>query len=350
MMEQDPLPYIYGDDPELEAVETELHLLAPTGGRVAAVLRDTLDQIYDGQHTGRWDYDQLNKTEKTHVGTLVEINLHRQFGFMDGTATDYRIAGVEVDCKYSMKYGGWELPPEAMDHICLLVTANDRQSSWAAGLIRIREPLLRARSNRDAKGQLSVNSYAYIRRIWPDNRRLAENLFLSLDTDTRNRIFNAKANHGNQHGQARVNELFRLVQHRIIRRAELATVAQQDDFMKRARGNGGARTALRSEGILVLGHQDNDPLVASALGLPVPRKGEFVSARVVPARADRDDPVADIDGRSWALARPGDPPRGVFLSRGGGPRPAGAATTRSPTSTAGPGPWPGQAIRMLRHQ
>ncbi len=70
MMEQDPLPYVYGDDPELEAVEAELHMLDPTGAQVARVLRDTLDQIYDGQHTGRWDYNQLYKTEKTHVGTL----------------------------------------------------------------------------------------------------------------------------------------------------------------------------------------------------------------------------------------------------------------------------------------
>jgi hypothetical protein len=123
----------------------------------------------------------------------------------------------------------------------------------------------------------------------------------------RERIFSAKARRGTQHGQAKTNELFRTVQHRIIRRAEVATVAQQDDFMKRARGNGGSRTALRPEGILVLGHQDNDPLMAAALGLPVPRKGEFVSARVVPAREDRDDPVALIDDRAWAVARAGDP-------------------------------------------
>ena len=133
MIQQDPLPYIDDDDPELSAVEAELRRLDPTGDQVARVLRDTLDQIYDGQHTGRWNYSQLYKTEKTHVGTLVEINLHRQFGFADGTATDYRIAGIEVDCKYSMTYGGWELPPEAIYHICLLITANDQRSSWAAG-------------------------------------------------------------------------------------------------------------------------------------------------------------------------------------------------------------------------
>jgi hypothetical protein len=306
-MKQDSLPYIFGDDPELESVEARLHLLDPAGAQVAEVLRDTLDQIYDGQHTGRWSYDQLHKTEKTHVGTLVEINLHRKFDFADGVVTDYRIAGVEVDCKYSMNFGGWELPPEAMDHVCLLVTANDQQSSWRAGLIRVSEPVLRARSNRDAKRQLSISGHTYIRELWPDNRKLAENLFLRLDAASRDRIFRATASHGNQHGQARVNELFRLVQRRIIRRAELATVAQQDDFMKRARGNGGARTTLRPEGILVLGHQDNDPNVAAALGLPVPKKGELVSGRVIRARDDRSDPVAVIEGQRWALARPDDP-------------------------------------------
>jgi hypothetical protein len=306
-MKQDSLPYIFGDDPELESVEARLHILDPAGAQVAEVLRDTLDQIYDGQHTGRWSYDQLHKTEKTHVGTLVEINLHRKFNFADGIATDYRIAGVEVDCKYSMNYGGWELPPEAIGHICLLITANDQRSSWQAGLIRVSEPLLRARSNRDAKRQLATGSHAYIRELWPDNRKLAGNLFLSLDAERRNRIFCAQAEHGNQHGRARVNELFRLVQRRIIRRAELATVAQQDDFMKRARGNGGARSTLRPEGILVLGHQDNDPNVAAALGLPVPKKGELVSGRVIQARDDRSDPVAVIEGQRWALARPDDP-------------------------------------------
>jgi hypothetical protein len=307
MTQQDPLPYAEYADPELSAVEAELHRLDPAGAQVASVLRDTLDQIYDGQHTGRWSYDQLHKTEKTHVGTLVEINLHRQFGFADGTATDYRIAGIEVDCKYSMTYGGWELPPEAIDHICLLITTNDQRSSWDAGLVRVSSNLLRAGANRDAKRQLTAGGHAHIRTLWPGNQRLDENLFLNLAAGIRDRIFNARATRGSQHGQARTNELFRLVQHRIIRRAELATVAQQDDFMKRARGNGGARTQLRAEGILVLGHQDNDPLIAAALGLPIPAKGEFVSGRVIPAQDDRHDPVATIDGQAWSLARFGDP-------------------------------------------
>ena len=294
-------------DAGLTAVEAELYRLDPTGDAVASVLRDTLDQLYDGQHSGRWAYEQLHKTEKTHMGTLVEINLHRRFGFGDGDATDYRIAGIEVDCKYSMSYGGWELPPEAIDHLCLVITASDESSSWTAGLIRVREGALRDRSNRDAKRQLTAASRERVRVLWPAHGRLAENLFLHCDPRIRQRIFNARSRRGLPNGQARTNELFRLVQRRIIRRAELATVAQQDDFMKRARGNGGARTLLRPEGILVLGHQDQDPVVAAALGLPVPQKGEFISARVTPARAGRTDPVAVIDGQLWALARPADP-------------------------------------------
>jgi hypothetical protein len=294
-------------DAELDAVEAELYRLDATGEQVATVLRDTLDQLYDGQRTGRWKYDQLHKTEKTYMGTLVEINLHRQFGFDDGDVTDYRIAGIEVDCKYSMSYGGWELPPEAIDHLCLLITASDEASSWSAGLIRVREEYLRDRGNRDSKRQLSATGRGYVRQLWRRHGRLAGNIFLHMDPRDRERIFGAKASRGTQHGQARTNELFRTVQRRTVRRAEVATVAQQDDFMKRARGNGGARTALQPEGILVLGHQDSDPVVATALGLPVPRKGEFVSARVVPAHDDRDDPVAVIGGRPWALARPGDP-------------------------------------------
>jgi hypothetical protein len=176
-----------------------------------------------------------------------------------------------------------------------------------AGLVRVRPTFLRPGSNRDAKHQLTAAARAHIRRLWPDHRRLAENLFLHVDPDVRDRIFTARARQGTQHGQAKTNELFRLVQRRIIRRAELATVAQQDDFMKRARGNGGARTQLRPEGILVLGHQENDPLVATALGLPAPEKGEFISVRVIPAREERNGPVVVINGERWSIARAEDP-------------------------------------------
>jgi len=48
-----PVPPPPGADPELDEVEAELGRLDPVGSLIAGVLRDTLDQLYDGQHTGR---------------------------------------------------------------------------------------------------------------------------------------------------------------------------------------------------------------------------------------------------------------------------------------------------------
>ncbi|MFD4675230.1 NaeI family type II restriction endonuclease [Lentzea sp. NPDC058450] len=301
------LPLVFGEsDDALELVRAKLYRLDPNGDRTASVLRETLDQLYDGQRTGRWDFRQLHKTEKTHMGTLVEINLHREFEFDDGTATDYEIAGVQVDCKFSMTQGAWMLPPESIGHICLVLWASDQSSAWSAGLVRVEFPLL-GPPNRDGKRRLTQEGRDKVVRLWPDHGVLDENLLLHIADDVRDRIFSAKAVRGSKHGQARVNELFRQVQGRLIGRAVLATVAQQDDFMKRARGSGGARSLLRPEGIVILGHQDNDPRVAASLGLPVPRKGQVVAARVVPVQLDDARQKAEIQGELWAVATAAEP-------------------------------------------
>lgn len=126
-------------DEEVTKVAVQLKELDSTGRIFARVIRDTIDQLYDGQRTGRYKWDQLYKTEKTHCGTLVEINLQRQFAFKDGKGLDYEIAGVDVDCKYSQRLGGWMIPPEAQGHVCMLVWAEDSSHpKWSLGLVRIR--------------------------------------------------------------------------------------------------------------------------------------------------------------------------------------------------------------------
>ncbi|MBT0770765.1 hypothetical protein KIH74_17615 [Kineosporia sp. J2-2] len=295
------------NDPEITAVLERLYELDPTGDRVATVIRDTFDQLYDGQRSGRWNYSQLHKTEKTHMGTLIEINLHREFNFEDGDATDYRIAGIQIDCKYSMSFGQWSLPPEVIGHLALVISASDDKATWSAGIVRVDESLMNLGRNRDRKGTLSVQGRRGISTLWPEHGRLAPNLFLELEESKRDKIFGARSAKGSSHGQARTCELFRQVQGRIIRRAELATVAQQDDFMKRARGNGGARSILRPEGILVLGHQENDPVIADQLGLPVPKKGEFIAVRVKPATPGAQTATASIASSYWTIAEKNDP-------------------------------------------
>jgi hypothetical protein len=59
-------------DEALAAVADELRGLDRDGSRMAAAIRGALDMLLDGQHTGRYRWDQLHKTEKTHAGTLVE--------------------------------------------------------------------------------------------------------------------------------------------------------------------------------------------------------------------------------------------------------------------------------------
>lgn len=289
-----------GPDPELGKVYEHIKALDPTGRRFARVLRDTIDQLLNGEATGRYDWKTLFKTEKTHAGTLVEINLQREFKFMDGNAMDYQIADVEVDCKYSQQFGGWMIPPEAVGHLCLLAWADDYRSLWSVGLIRIRNEWLNTGNNRDLKLTIKAEHRDKICWLWRDEE-LPENVLLHMDAADRDAVFAAGS------GQQRLNELFRRVQRRRIGRNVVRTVAQQKDYMKRVRGNGGCRSALKPEGILIMGDYASHREIAGQLGLPLPEEGEFVSARVVPAGSHHDDAArVSLDGREWVLARPDD--------------------------------------------
>ena len=119
-------------------------------------------------------------------------------------------------------------------------------------------------------------------------------------------------------GQQRVNELFRRAQRMRVSRTVVATVAMQDDYMKRVRGGGGARDQLRAEGIVIFGDYGGDQVLASALGLPRPGPGEFVSARLVPRRAG---PMA----ASTAPASTDPPDTGIMPAPSASPGPTGCS-------------------------
>ena len=95
-------------DAELNLVRRELEELDPDGDRFAAVLRDTLDQLLDGRRRGRFDYRDLYKTEKTYMGTLVEINLQRAFDFEDGDGRPSRWNTLRA-----LRVLDWFAPPAA---------------------------------------------------------------------------------------------------------------------------------------------------------------------------------------------------------------------------------------------
>ena len=264
-----------------------------------------------------------DKTEKTHAGTLVEIALARALRLADGTTLDYTIAGADVDCKFSHRLGGWMVPPEAEGKLLLLVQASDEDGTWSAGLLRAAGENLRPAGNRDGKRGLGDRGRAAVR--WLHARApLQENALIRLPERDATAVFALPS------GQQRVNELFRRAQRMRVSRTVVATVAMQDDYMKRVRGGGGARDQLRAEGIVIFGDYAGDQVLASALGLPRPGPGEFVSARLARRPAAPAPAATALGAAARAAEAPVAAPAAGTAAAGAGIMPVRSGS-RAPT-------------------
>lgn len=234
--------------------------------QAAITLRRALDEVVDGMRTGRWSVDSLDKTEKTYIGTKVEILFRFEFELENGEVLDTRIQGHEVDIKCTV-LKNWMIPREAIGKLCLLVRIDDRRSSFSIGIVRAVAEILTAGLNRDGKASISAEGKKTIRWL-VENGELPFNFLAGIDPVVRQQILTQRS------GQLRINALFRLVQGQIIPRVAIETVAQQKDPMKRMRD---ARKMLRAEGILVLGHQGDDPKIVKARGYRALKKGEALA-------------------------------------------------------------------------
>jgi hypothetical protein len=287
------------DDHELAEVASTIKNLDPTGERWSKVIRHTYDMLYNGQETGRYKWDQLMKTEKTHFGTLFEINAQREFEFAGGKETDYRIAGHQVDAKWSQSEGGWMLPPEVFDRLALVGTGDDANAEWSLGLIRVTEDVRREGGNRDRKSQLTAEGRKAITWLWR-NADLPPNILLQLDEESVAEIFKLRS------GSQRTNALFRAAEGKLVHRNAVATVSRQLDHQKRVRYNGGARSALQPEGIIILsGVWERQKVIANELEVDVPGRDQYVSVRVVPAEIGEKGSY--ISGSRWRRANPDEP-------------------------------------------
>lgn len=273
----------------------------PGGTRMGRVLRESFDQAYDGVQTGRFRPEELSKTESAHIGSIVEINIRREFDGLisDGATMDFKINVHEVDCKYSKMPFGWMIPNETVGHHALVVHADDRKGSWHAGFVQISDEILTAGGNRDQKRTIKAAGREAIAWIWQD-AGLPPNILLQLPPEISMVIMES------QSGQKRINELFRRSLGKRIPRGTIATVAQQKDYMKRVRGNGGARTTLKSEGIVILGDYLYHRQIARELGLPIPEKGDSVAVRLVPRPEGTGRPAVKLEGTWWAVATEDD--------------------------------------------
>ena len=276
------------------------------GTTIARTFRETYDQLYDGMHTGRYRWDQLHKTEKTHFGTLIEINLRRALdGFLsDGLVMDFKVhlpaepsrdlpeVNAEVDCKFSQTLFAWMIPNEAVGHWAMVCHASDEDSTWSVGFVHISPKILTKGGNRDQKRSIKKDGRQAIAWAW-QNAPMPPNVLLRLPSETTEYILEPSS------GQQRVNRLFVEAVGNVVPRGTVETVAQQKDSMKRVRSSGGARTALQPQGIIILGEYAFHRDLAAKLGLPVPGPGDFIIAYVARAKDFPANPNRAFLGNDW---------------------------------------------------
>ncbi|MEU6128207.1 NaeI family type II restriction endonuclease [Saccharopolyspora sp. NPDC047091] len=285
------------DDQALHEVTSWFRRQPRFESRFGSIFRQSFDEVLDGQRTGRYDIDGVSKTEKTYLGTKVEIITRSTFGLPQGAQMDYSVEGHEVDAKFSLT-SQWQIPGEAMGHLCLLMSAKEREQTFEAGLLRITEAVLNKGRNQDKKATISSAAKQNITWLCRD-APLPPNILLLMQGEEAEQIMAQTS------GQRRINQLLRVEQGRVIDRNTALTVAKQADGLKRCRD---ARSALKDEGIVVLGHQQDSRRIASELGIPPLQKGTFMSVRLVPVPVDTADrKVTTIDGGCYAIATKGEP-------------------------------------------
>lgn len=263
------------DFADLAALEHDL--LAAVGGqrlfeeKLRSFFRSAIDEVIDTARTGRFFFSQLEKTEKTYLGTKFEILLRDWLQVPRGILLDLLIGEREVDVKSTT--GGrsaWMIPPEAIEQFCILLRVNEALAKCAVGLVRARPGYLRDSSNRDSKTSFSAAGTANIWWLVSDYD-YTPNFWSLIDNDLRFKIMSSGK------GTKRLATLFENCLGLPISRVQVAAIASQDDFMKRLRRNGGARDILAPKGIAIL-YSETDRALMQELGLTFGYR-EFLSHR-----------------------------------------------------------------------
>jgi hypothetical protein len=267
-----PLPTSHPDYPFLRPLVDAL--VRAAGGitrleqEIPQIIRKSIDEVIDATRTNRFTLSDTEKTEKTYLGTKIEIMLRAYFGLPKGQALDLAIKGIDTDIKNTMS-SGWTIPIEAFGHPCLLIRENEKTATCSFGIVVAHEKYLNPGRNRDAKTSFSAAGLANVWWILKDHP-YPRNFWETMPLKQRKKIMAAGG------GTMRLAELFKAVQKTPISRLIVQGVAQQDDYMKRIRRNGGARDILAPQGIAILwGRADRNLIVK--LGLSPIGPDEFIS-------------------------------------------------------------------------
>lgn len=254
----------------LNAIKLDLEARAGGAGKlqekIPALLRREIDSVLRTPKTGRRSYAQLEKVERTYIGTLVELMLRSELDLPRGRL-DTVLCGVDVDIKHTMG-SSWMIPTEAFESPCILVAADEKTSLCYLGLIVARREYLRDGHNKDKKTGIKAEDWKNILWLYRE-LPYPPNFWRMLEERDVDHIFSAKS------GNERVRRLFRLAQEIPITREAVEAVARQLDFMRRTRADNGrgTRDLLAKEGILIL-TKTLDRKLIEAFNLPM---ADFVS-------------------------------------------------------------------------
>lgn len=256
---------------------------ASLAAEIPLMLRECIDALINTPRTGRRDFIELEKVEKTFIGTHVEIVVRRYLRLEKGLL-DTVILGHDVDIKFTTG-ANWTIPPEAYNHPCLVIAADEERAVCYMGLVVIRPQIMHAGDgNRDEKRGISADGFQHI--LWLlIGHPYPPNFWRTVSQAAIDRITSARS------GNERVTRLFEEVQDRPISRDVIDATARQKDFTRRTRADNGrgSRDILLERGILLLSGTKH-PQVIEALGLPFCRRGEYIAH-------------TPLNDEEWKLAR-----------------------------------------------
>ncbi len=266
------------DFPTLSIIREKINSCAGGPERLRAVLpsllKDAVDFVLDPAKTGRTVIEELDKVEKTFIGLKVEHFLRDMLGLPKGKRDLAGVGGLDVDIKNTIGTS-WMIPLETYktSEPCLLIATAKFDGRCWLGIMLARDRYLGAK-NRDQKRSVTAEGKRNI--LWlVEDEPYPRSRWVQIDMVSFRKLREINP------GEKRAADFFRENVGRIIHRSIIqALLHDQLDYMKRVRGNGGARDILQPEGILVLnGHWVKHRKIAMAKGFRLADKFEFLSVR-----------------------------------------------------------------------
>lgn len=234
------------------------------------LVEGAVDYVLDPIRTARTKLSDLDSVEKTFIGLKIEHYLRDFLDFPKGIR-DLDIDGIDLDVKNTVR-NTWMIPPETFrnEEPCLLIMAATERGYCSLGLIVARDAYLNS-PNRD--GKRSIKSSAASDILWiVDKAPLPESRWSRIDMKRFRELRRMPG--GSRRASAFFSENLNRVIHRTIIEGLLF---DQKDYMKRIRGNQGARDLLAQHIAILSGIFRKDPI--SRFGLPPCGRDAFIATR-----------------------------------------------------------------------